>query len=269
MTSRAVCVGINAYPNSPLAGCVNDVLGIATDMVASFGYKTRNIRLLTDDRATAQAIVQRIRKMRDLTTDCDTAIFHFSGHGTQIASKHDDEIDDYDEALCPVDFDFGDESTWILDDILLDALTPVAGGRVLIISDSCHSGDLIEAGNDRDINQEYQSRPRYLRPPADIAWRARSVEGLPRRLLGKLAATPGIACLSGCESSQTSADAYIQGTSQGAFTWALRYWIRKEPTMALRDVIMNARDTLSKAGYSQTPTCSGDPEVLARPFPHG
>jgi len=265
MTCRAVMFGINEYPGMPLKGCVNDVRGMATDLVVAFDYSVRNIRLACDNRATAHGIISRIQAMRDQTRSGDVGIVHFSGHGTQVATRHNEEVDGYDEVWCPVDFDWDHEKSWILDDTLVEAITPSwAGAHMIVVSDSCHSGDMIDAGNDRDIPLV---RNRYWPPPVDMEWRARAAKLPVTKLLKGLSVIPGIACLSGCQSTQTSSDAYIQGENQGAFTWALRYWLRTEPDLSIRDIIACCAKTLADAHYDQIPTCSGDAKILDAPWP--
>jgi hypothetical protein len=58
---RALLIGINQYPGQPLNGCVNDITDMADLLVSSQGFATDDIRLLSDDRATADAIRDRIK----------------------------------------------------------------------------------------------------------------------------------------------------------------------------------------------------------------
>ena len=61
MTQRAVCVGINkqTMPGCDLRGCVNDAAQMRETLL-SHGFKQENIRVLTDERATKQAILERL-----------------------------------------------------------------------------------------------------------------------------------------------------------------------------------------------------------------
>jgi Caspase domain len=66
----------------------------------------------------------------------DILLITYSGHGS--SKKNYAEIDEYDETWCLWDRQF-------FDDEIFDLLTNfVAGVRVVIISDSCHSGTLID-----------------------------------------------------------------------------------------------------------------------------
>jgi hypothetical protein len=267
MTVRVVSACINAYVSGPLSGCVNDGKNLLADLCDRFGYVPSNTRLCVDARATRSGILRRVKEMRDVTTEFDVGIFHYSGHGTQVPTRdiHGD-IDGLDEALVPFDFDWDDERTWIRDDDLIDVIRPVwPGAKIIVISDSCHSGDLIDAGNDRENPRARKAR--YLPPPDDIAWRTQSAKALPRSVMSRVATIPGVALLSGCQSTQTSSDAYIEGQSQGAFTWALRKWLAETPNASIRSIVENAAKSLKNYGYEQVPTCSGDSSVLNGSWP--
>ena len=62
MANRAVLVGINKYKmaNSDLSGCVNDVTNVRDSLIKFFGFKIDDIRVITDDRATKKAIMERL-----------------------------------------------------------------------------------------------------------------------------------------------------------------------------------------------------------------
>ena len=79
---KALLVGINRYPGSPLAGCVNDISDMAERLVEMFGFKIENVRLLVDERATAAAIRERIDWLVKVKKGA-RVFFHFSGHGVQ------------------------------------------------------------------------------------------------------------------------------------------------------------------------------------------
>src|SRR5438445_6932469 len=100
--NRAVLVGINAYPGSPLQGCVDDVNDMAAILNQRYGLSDRNITLLTDNRATKANIIEALQGlMRDAATG-DRLLFHYSGHGTEMPSSGRTIVD----SICPVDFDF-------------------------------------------------------------------------------------------------------------------------------------------------------------------
>ena len=98
--NKALLVGINAYPNCPLRGCVNDITDMANLLVTKFGFKPEEIRLLTDARATTSAILERIKWLAG-SQPGDRVFFHYSGHGAQYPARNDkSEIDGQYEVIC-------------------------------------------------------------------------------------------------------------------------------------------------------------------------
>ena len=73
----------------------------------------------------------------------DSLVFHFSGHGTQELDLNMDEIDGYDEAICPVDYEHQGK---ILDDeINATIVWPLPhGAKLHAIMDACHSGTVLD-----------------------------------------------------------------------------------------------------------------------------
>ena len=73
----------------------------------------------------------------------DSLVFHFSGHGVQKLDLNGDEVDGYNEALCPADFE---RSGKILDDeINATIVRPLGRGvKLHAIVDTCHSGTILD-----------------------------------------------------------------------------------------------------------------------------
>ena len=59
---KALLVGINKYmtPGNDLNGCVNDISEAHTLLCRVYGFDADNIRALADERATQQAILERL-----------------------------------------------------------------------------------------------------------------------------------------------------------------------------------------------------------------
>ncbi|CAN6312510.1 unnamed protein product [Urochloa humidicola] len=84
--------------------------------------------------------------MRWLTEGCgsgDSLVFQFAGHGVQHVDLKDDEVDGYNEALCPVDFE---QSGNILDDEINETMVRPVGRAVKLhaIMDTGHSGTILD-----------------------------------------------------------------------------------------------------------------------------
>lgn len=73
----------------------------------------------------------------------DSLVFYFSGHGLRQPDFQGDEIDGFDETICPVDFM---KEGMILDnDINKTIVWPLkAGVKLHAIVDACHSGTILD-----------------------------------------------------------------------------------------------------------------------------
>ena len=115
-----------------LSGCIND----ATDMKCIAEQLGYSATLLTDSDATADNVIAAIGKAAKELGPTDILFITYSGHGGQVADVNGDEDDGQDE-------------TWVLYDrqLIDDELYAlwaqfVAGVRIIMLSDSCHSGTM-------------------------------------------------------------------------------------------------------------------------------
>ena len=100
---KALLVGINRYPDprNELKGCVNDVRQMAETLKRRYGFPgDRNMRILTDARATTKAILDGLAWLTAGASPGDSLVFHYSGHGSQVPDRNGDETSDrLDEIL--------------------------------------------------------------------------------------------------------------------------------------------------------------------------
>lgn len=269
--NRALLVGINKYPSSPLRGCVNDVEDMAKFLVDQCGFSMSDIRLLVDDRATTTAIRERLGWLLTGVQKGDRIVFHYSGHGAQMPTRSPSgEVDGLDEVICPVDFDWSD--THVIRDKDFNQIFSAIPSEVefVWISDSCHSGDLwknFPAQNER---------VKTLIPPADINWRLhtfRAKEILnfppsPPLTMVKAAANLNLAIISGCESGQTSADTSFGDRSNGALTYFLIRELQSANGLQeiLSDLVSKTKAALNSSGFEQRPQLEGNAQIIRRPF---
>jgi hypothetical protein len=256
---KALLVGINIYKpelDANLQGCVNDVENMRKLLVDNFKFLPENIRVLVDERATKQGILDRLKWLLDGAKSGDELVFHYSGHGSQVRDRNGDELEDQlDEILCPHDMDWDDPLT---DDILAELFKQLPESVYLtMLCDSCHSGTI-----SKDMAYIYSKGSKAITAPFDI--RSRSYDKiLPKNKMGKKnKGTQKHLLMSGCKDNQTSSDAYIDGKYQGAFTWALTKTIRDNPSIQWNKAHEKTVELLS--GYSQEPQLSGDANVIFR-----
>jgi len=256
MGNRALLVGVNKYrmPGSDLNGCVNDVTNIRDILLKYFAFDVKEIRVVVDDRATKANIMKRLEW---LTTDAkpgDRLMFHFSGHGSQIRDRDGDELKDHlDEILCPHDMDW--EGVFIVDDELDACFRKLPKGVNLeVLLDCCHSGTgTREAFGIESLPQELSFKPRFLKPPADILARVDDDDLAVRKLMRGGNPLKHV-LFAGCKDNQTSADAYIKGSYNGAFTYYFSKRLREtQGNLTRSELLKRVRGSLRFNGFSQVP----------------
>lgn len=145
MAKKAVLVGCN-YPNSKaeLHGCINDVNRVHKCLIDRFGFSESDITTLIDtDRRYTQPtganIKRALNKLVAEASEGDILFFHYSGHGVRLpAETGEDDDTGYDECIVPCDMNL------ITDDDFREVVDKVPHGVTLtLISDSCHSGGLV------------------------------------------------------------------------------------------------------------------------------
>jgi hypothetical protein len=233
MARHALLIGINRYliPGADLRGCVNDVNNIRAALLQYFGFRSSDIRMLTDLRATKAAMQSAISALVGSGRKADVLYLHYSGHGSNVPDKNGDEADHRDEILCPSDLDWKDPLT---DDWLRSTFDRLrARVNLTVVMDCCHSGTNTRA----ILPPDAPVIARYLPNPWDLMAEEsrRGLRGTYRRALHARAARRradvveadiGEVLITGCRATQTSADAYIGRTYNGALTYSLVAAIR-------------------------------------------
>ncbi|MEO6315625.1 MAG: caspase family protein [Chitinophagaceae bacterium] len=261
---RALLVGINKYPdpNNNLHGCINDINDVAGFLTAQKQFSMPDIRLLADERATKANIIERLTWLVSGAKPGDQLLFHYSGHGAQMATRSKKgEIDGLDEVICPYDFDWTD-NTALKDKEFAKIFAGLPKGVEFIwISDSCHSQDL-----SRDFKKPVPGifKVRTMTPPADIAWRNMSamVSVVPSKALAKTAKALNLALISGCKSNQESADAVFNKRANGALTYFLLKSLNTKTPPSLRQLVTTINKSLRKIKYPQEPQVEGSATLL-------
>lgn len=272
----ALCIGINNYPGThmDLAGCVNDALDWSAELAAR-GFE---VTQLLDSAATKAAMVAAFDAVIGRAVKNDTVVITFSGHGTYAPDENGDEDDGYDEALCPHDIQTGG-GPLIDDEIHALFSKRQAGVKLVLISDSCHSGTVT-----RDPGPPPESkdlfRPRFM-PIGNWLPMAQVPKGSDGHLKPSVPGAPtgtspfalpqlkssGDLLLSGCEegSNHFSYDARIQGRPNGAFTYyALKTLKSLPPKATYADWHAALTPEYLPASYPQTPQIVGSATAQAR-----
>lgn len=221
---------------SDLAGCLNDAENLKVLLMEN-GYTF--IRTMTDEEKnkgtteypTSENVLSAIHTLLSDTKKGDNVVFTYSGHGSHIKCTDGSESDGEDSEICLYDPHVGFQM--ITDNQLRDSLVEHLpdGVNLLFISDSCFSGTIL-----------------------DTRYRYNIKEGI-HESLGEKPSNKHAISISGCMDNQTSADAYIDGSSQGALTHYFIETFRKmKPNTTLKQFITDLDHALKKAKFSQVST---------------
>jgi hypothetical protein len=225
--------------DGPLAACEFD----ANDMAAIAKSKGIKPTVLLTKKATRANLLAGMRSAAKALKSGDFFLLTYSGHGGQVPDTNGDEPDKQDETWCLYDGQ-------LIDDELYFELSRFAAGvRILMLSDSCHSGSvarelappapppgqrikLMPESVGRRVYEAHQAF--YDKLQADVAAAARKAYVDPDAALAQVGAAaeasalvgqfkPAVVLISGCQDNQTSMD----GEHNGAFTeQLLKIWNR-------------------------------------------
>lgn len=241
-------LGLNAVQASAYGGwsgelnaCEND----ANDMAALAKAQGMKPTVLLTKKATRKALINGMRAAAKALKKGDLFFLTYSGHGGQVPDVTGEEADKKDETWCLWDGQLID------DELYLEYARFAAGVRIVVLSDSCHSGTVTRAGPPApgDTGPEWRSKMMPLEvgrrtyeqhqafydglqkavakaaggavdPDAALAALTPTTHGgRVTRIAAKF--KPTVLLISGCQDNQTSMD----GPHNGAFTGRLlRVW---------------------------------------------
>lgn len=228
---QSLHIGLNSVdPNSyegwdgALVACENDADSMQK-IASSLGYKTQ--QLITGE-ATRSAVIEAISKAtRELKKD-DIFLLTYSGHGGQVPDSNGDEPDGKDETWVLYDGE-------LIDDELHKLYTQFKSGvRIVVLSDSCHSGSVTREMYERTapIEAEFGVRshpvfrskliPREVQEKV-VQRNQQMFDDIQRNTKAAVKRSPEatVLLISGCQDNQLSSD----GDVNGLFTETLlRVW---------------------------------------------
>ncbi len=214
-TGYSLHIGVNQYDpahynkEGKLKACEADARSMER-IAADQGFNTT--LLLTTD-ARRDAVLDHINNATKELTAGDMYFITYAGHGGRVPDTSGEERDGKDETWCLYDGQ-------LLDDEITVAFAGFREGvRVLLISDSCHSGTIVRsAGNDLDALLKESPDGvgfRTEHPRASKSTYARNrefydsiISSLPRKLPEPRAAVKSICA---CHDDQLAADGKVNG----------------------------------------------------------
>jgi hypothetical protein len=213
--------------SGPLTACEAD----AEDMQRIARSKGYDSQILLTEKATRSAVITGIENAANRLAPGDIFLLSYSGHGGQVPDVGGDEMDLEDETWCLYDGE-------LIDDELAKLWAHFAkGARILVLSDSCHSGTAIKMREYDELAatglvQRAASRVEGDKPPVfrvmpeEVALRTyRANREFYKEIADRLPKAPPITAsvrlMSACMDNQLSLD----GTFNGLFTGTLlRVW---------------------------------------------
>ena len=251
-TLYATLVGIDTYerPIPPLKGCVNDIDAVV-ELIGEFGRAagfTISLHVLKNEQATRSNVIAGFRNHLCKAGPNDTALFYYSGHGSQESAPPElwhIEPDRLNETL--VCYDSRMEGNWDLADKELAILIAEVAARkphVVCILDCCHSGNGTRAPLDEGLAIRRAPTDRRLRPLESF------LDGLlsAKRGTNSSAGTNWSAMpegkhvlLAACRPSETAKEVREDGRTHGAFSAALLAALRQtRGAISYRDMVKQA-----------------------------
>ncbi|PRQ59702.1 putative transcription factor Znf-LSD family [Rosa chinensis] len=219
-----------------LKGCINDAKCMKYLLVNKFKFPESSIVMLTEEEADPfrRPTKQNMRMaLFWLVQGCqagDSLVFHYSGHGSQQRNYTGDEVDGYDETLCPTDYET--QGMIVDDEINATIVRPLpAGVKLHAIVDACHSGTVL----DLPFLCRMDRNGRYI-------WE----DHRPRSGVWKGTSGGEAISFSGCDDDQTSADtsALSKITSTGAMTYAFIQAIERGHATTYGNMLNAMRSTI-------------------------
>jgi metacaspase-1 len=197
-----------------LAACELDAGDMAL-IAKSRGFAST---LLLTKEATRKAVSAAMTIAAGSLKSGDIFFLTYSGHGGQVPDVDGDESDGLDETWCLFD-------AQLIDDEIFSSLGAFAAGvRILVLSDSCHSGTVLK---DAVITAAAEDPAiRYRAMPPDVVQRTYlankdfydQIGTDPSHRNAQENVKASALLISGCQDNQLSAD----GAFNGRFTGALK-----------------------------------------------
>jgi hypothetical protein len=227
----ALTIGLNAVDPGHYGGWsgeLNACEADAEDMASIAKSRGFDVSTLLTKSATRAQVTDQISAAAKALKAGDIFLLSYSGHGGQVPDRNADEEDQEDETWCLYDGQ-------LLDDELYALFGSFAAGvRILVFSDSCHSGTAVKLAYYRGLGgapTAATSRARevtYRFMPPGVALRTYRDNKAFYDQLGKTAkrerrgaVKASVLLISGCQDNQLSAD----GDFNGLFTaQLLRIW---------------------------------------------
>ncbi|KAK1430265.1 hypothetical protein QVD17_12894 [Tagetes erecta] len=148
---RALLCGVTYNKQKyKLKGTNYDVMSMQELLISRFRFPSNSIHILAEmysyPHPTRRNIQEALKWLVKDNQPGDSLVFYFSGHGLRQPDFSEDEVDGFDETICPLDFR---TAGMIVDNEINDTIVrPLKTGvKLHAIIDACHSGTILDLPN--------------------------------------------------------------------------------------------------------------------------
>jgi hypothetical protein len=227
----ALAIGLNSVDPKHYGGWSGDLNACeadAQDMAEIAKSMKFSTTMLLTKSASRNKVINKISGAAKALKTGDIFMLSYSGHGGQLPDVNNDEPDAEDETWCLYDGE-------LVDDELYDLFSKFKPGvRILVFSDSCHSGTVVKMAYyggslNTGAGMSVPSGTGYRFMPSDVALRTyRDNKVFYDKILRnpKIKEAPekvkaSVLLISGCQDNQLSSDGDFNGlfTSQLLKVW--------------------------------------------------
>ena len=222
---KALLIGINYFDTDySLKGCINDTTQISHLLQKR---KFDEIQLVNDKdgiKPTKENFIKLFIEFLQSGNDNDLLFFHFSGHGSNLKDKNNDELDGRDECIitCEMNYILDDELKNIIDENLKHTC------KLVCLIDCCNSGTML------DLKYNYLDSSNN------------DLTTINTKLTDS---NNNVIMISGCMDKQVSLDIFRNVGYNGAMTLSFLESFNKN--MSWKELILAMRDNLNKSKFDQ------------------
>jgi hypothetical protein len=263
---RFLGIGINAYTQSPLNGCLSDIKLAYKSAKEKLGCNS--FKILSEKEATRKHVILALKDSLQGLKPGDKVYIHYSGHGSYQPCTNktaSSETDNYDEGWHVYD---SDANGLLIDDELHNIVCNINPKvSVVVCSDSCFSGSVLRAAPNPNIKWKNRFMPptlSLLLSTGEIDLDDELLPKISRHSRGPAQLRPfivdtgnkqnNVILISGCGEHQTSADAYIPQLNRyhGALTYNLFVTLAENNwKINYADLIIKVNEKLKNEDYEQ------------------
>jgi len=267
----ALIIAVGKYPKEGGWSQISSEKDVPLIKQALESQGFQDIRIVQDAAADKNGIIAAIKDLTARVSAGDVVVFHFSGHGQQIADDNGDEMDGYDESIVPFDAHMRYEKgvyegeKHLRDDeldILFTDLRIKLGetGNLLVIIDACHSGTATR-GVAKARGTFEKMAPATFNPSTGAEKEVGMMTKNTSRGVNKGLANMFV--LSGASPSQLNYETFDdEGNSVGSLSFAFNRAMRKaDKNTTYRGLFENIKVDMSVLAPNQQPQAEGSMDV--------